>query len=70
MVKNFKISSEEASSRINELWGGKDFLSDEDIRYHEDDEFWANTIYFGGDAKWWISKEGLKPKPLKKVKNK
>jgi len=34
-----------------------------DIRYHEDDDFWANEIVYGHDSHWWLDPPGLTPFP-------
>ncbi|OKP94998.1 hypothetical protein [Paenibacillus sp. P46E] len=66
MIRLFNISDEEAWGRLNEFW--KTPFGEEDIRYHEGDEFWAKTIYYGPNIRWW-KREGdptLKPVPYPK----
>ena len=64
MVELFKISLNEAIGRINRDWNGKDILG-LDVVYHEDEEYWAKTIYYGHDSFWWLKegKEELKALP-------
>lgn len=59
----FKIGSEEAVGRMNRLWNGQIFTGADNLIYHEDEEFWANTVFYGGDSKWWMNPPDLKPLP-------
>ncbi|SDM30485.1 hypothetical protein [Paenibacillus jilunlii] len=52
MIKLFNISEEEAWGRVNDFWKSP-FKEDYDISYHETFNYWANTIYFGKEARWW-----------------
>ena len=64
MVGLFGITEEEAIGRINRDWEGKEIVG-MDIIYHEDEEYWAKSIYYGHDSAWWIKegKEEIKPRP-------
>jgi hypothetical protein len=61
MVELFGIFIDEAVGRINRDWRGQEIIG-MDIIYHETEEYWAKTIYYGG-AHWWKGEEGLKPRP-------
>lgn len=63
MIELFGISEEEAIGRINKHWEGAEFIGEEKAVYHEDDEYWAKTIYFGKDSFWWL-KEGEHIDPI------
>jgi hypothetical protein len=63
MLLLFGIDRQEAIGRINRIWARMDFLGSDDIRYHEDDDYWARTIYFGKDSMWWLNPPDLKPLP-------
>ncbi len=63
MIQLFEISSEEALGRLNEHWKGNDFTDEDDIRYHEDESFWAYDIYYGHDSLWWTNPGQLTPLP-------
>jgi len=65
MVSEFKIQKEDAIKRINQRWCNVDFKNENDIRYHEDEEFWAYDIYYGSDSQWWNKPKNLTPLPLK-----
>ncbi len=62
MIKHFAITQEEAIARINQQWLNISFLEADDIRYHEDETFWAFDIYYGADSKWWDKPLELKPR--------
>ena len=62
MIELFKISREEALGRMNRTWNELEFI-DADIIYHEDEEYWANNIYYGKDSLWWTNPANLKPLP-------
>lgn len=64
MVSLFNISVEEAVGRMNRLWSGQSFIGPKDLIYHEDEDFWANDIFYGGDSLWWANPPGLKPLPF------
>ncbi|MFM1652555.1 hypothetical protein ACI7RC_10705 [Brevibacillus sp. B_LB10_24] len=63
MIELFNITEEEAVGRINRMWSGKKLIGDEQIVYHEDDTYWAKTIYYGKSSFWWL-KEGEEIKPI------
>jgi len=63
MVKAFSISEDEAIGRMNRLWKNIEIIGDDDPVYHEDEEYWARTIYYGKDSDWWLNPPGLKPQP-------
>lgn len=62
MVELFGISVEEAVGRINQQWAGLEF-EDLDLICHEDQDFWANDMYYGHGSHWWRKPPGLKPMP-------
>jgi hypothetical protein len=70
MVAALGIDREEAIARINRQWSepGDDgrtprvWIVGLDIVYHEDEHFWARTIYYGHDSCWW--NPGTTPEPL------
>jgi len=62
MINAFSISEEEALGRLNRSWTGIDTIDDDDDPvYHEDEEYWAWTIYYGKDSYWWTDPPDLKP---------
>jgi hypothetical protein len=66
MIKLFGISYDEAIGRINQHFRHVDkFVGDEVLIYHETEEYWAKTIYYGDNSFWWLKegKEELKPVP-------
>lgn len=63
MVVLFSISKQEALGRMNRLWKGLEFLGSEDLIYHEDETYWAMTIYYGKGSNWWANPVDLKPLP-------
>jgi len=62
MVALFGISTGEAIGRINRDWHGLDIAAPNDVIYHEDEEYWAKTIYYGKGSNWWLSPPNLKPR--------
>lgn len=52
MICRFSIARDEAIGRMNGLWRGQELLGEDDLIFHEDAEFWANTIYYGGNSMW------------------
>lgn len=62
MVRLFNISIEEAFGRINNHWRGQELVGYECLVMHEDEEYWANTIYYTEDSFWWMpeQKDSLK----------
>lgn len=65
IVRRFGFSTEEAIGRINRHWARDfDLVEDrDDIRYHEDVDYWSRAIVYGKDSEWWLDPPGLKPKP-------
>ena len=63
MVRLFSIPEEEALGRINRAWKALELIGDEDLIYHEDEEYWAKTIYYGKDSEWWNNPPSLRPLP-------
>ncbi len=63
MVALFGIEPAEAVGRMNRLWKGQSFVGTDTLIYHEDEDFWANNVYYGGDAQWWRNPADLKPLP-------
>lgn len=47
MINLFSISDYEAYGRINAYWSKEVFRGDQIILYHEDETYWAKTIYYG-----------------------
>ena len=70
MVGTFAITAGEATARINRQWsapgdGGRVprvWIVGQTMVYHETAEFWAHTIYYGPDSRWWVP--GARPRPL------
>lgn len=62
MVELFGIPVEEALGRVNQQWAGRD-LDDDSLICHEDQDYWANNIYYGHGSHWWLKPPGLKPMP-------
>ena len=63
MMNIFSISENEAVGRMNMLWDGLEIVGEDDLIYHEDVEYWVNTIYYGKDSNWWMNPPNLKPIP-------
>lgn len=64
LIELFDISEKEAFLRINSFWEGNDFLSEEDLIFHESPEFWAKTIYYE-ESNWWnFSENELIPRKI------
>jgi hypothetical protein len=64
MVEMFNINIEEAVGRVNRAWRGQELIGPDRMIYHEDEEYWANTIYYGKDSYWWLNPPDLKPLPF------
>ena len=63
MILLFKISEEEALSRMNRYWKHLEFIGgEEELLGHELPGYWAKNIYYG-DAHWWTNPLNLKPVP-------
>ena len=63
MLFLFPITRTEAVGRVNEQWGHLGFIADDDLIFHETAEYWAKTLYYGSDSRWWLGEEGLDPLP-------
>jgi hypothetical protein len=63
MVELFGITHEEAIGRINRDWRGLKIVGPDDVIYHEDEIYWAKTIYYGKGSNWWLNPANLKPRP-------
>jgi hypothetical protein len=63
MVELFGITHEEAIGRINRDWCGLKIVGPDDVIYHEDETYWAKTIYYGKGSNWWLNPANLKPRP-------
>jgi len=59
----FGVDRDEAIGRINRFWQASDFTQPGAVNalLHEMPDFWAKTIWYGRDAKWWLGEEGLEP---------
>jgi hypothetical protein len=66
MIDAFGISHDEAVGRINRHWCCAEFVQPDDVDTLTVDlpDYWARRIYYGPDAKWWVTGEdGLDPVP-------
>ena len=63
LIGLFNISYSEANGRLNEFWSHEKQMDDDDMIFHMLPYEWANTIYYGSDARWWKGTEGLTPQP-------
>lgn len=65
MTLIFGIPYDEAVGRINAVWSGQEFLTELEVATltHEEPDIWAKRIYYEPGSMFWISEEGLKPKP-------
>lgn len=65
MLFRFQIGRAEAVGRLNQFWDGQDFSGELDVNLlrHVTPAFWARTIYYGPEARWWKGEEGLEPQP-------
>jgi hypothetical protein len=63
MVALFGITRDEAVGRLNRDWKGQGITGPSDIVYHEDEDYWARTIYYGAGSNWWLNPPNLKPRP-------
>jgi sugar lactone lactonase YvrE len=57
MRSRFGITHTEAIMRLNQQWRGLDLTGPNDMIYHEDENYWASTIYYGANSDWWLSEE-------------
>jgi hypothetical protein len=56
MVAAFGISQSEAIRRISHFWGQlTEIIGENDLVYHEDERYWARTVYYGAGSFWWIT---------------
>ena len=65
MLLLFRITRIEAVGRLNRFWDGHDFSAELAVNLlgHVDAGYWAKTIYYGADTRWWKGEEGLEPQP-------
>ncbi|MCR8630879.1 hypothetical protein [Paenibacillus radicis (ex Xue et al. 2023)] len=56
MSDSFSISKEEAIGRLNKRWINVECITNDDIIFHETDDFWAYDIYYGHNSRWWARK--------------
>jgi hypothetical protein len=63
MVSLFGITIDEAIGRLNQDWKGISITGPDDVIYHEDEDYWAKTIYYGKGSNWWLNPPSLKPRP-------
>lgn len=63
MIVLFEISHDEAVGRMNRLWNDQVFTGPDNLIYHEDVDFWAYNVFYGGDSSWWMNPPDLKPLP-------
>lgn len=68
MVELFKITLEEAVGRINQAWANSLSIEGcDNIIYHEEEDFWAKTIYYPEGTRWWQQDESLLvPRPWRR----
>lgn len=73
MARLFGISKGEGIQRISRFWAHvPEIVGEEDMIYHETEDFWARTIYYGAGSFWWLVGEErtrqslppLRPQPL------
>lgn len=64
MMRLFGIPEAEAVGRVNRQWGRLDLRDPQDIIQHEDEVYWAKTIYYGKDSSWWLDEASAKPRPF------
>lgn len=62
MVGLFGIPLDEAVGRINRHWKGQSFVGEDEMIYHETEDFWAKEIYFERWPQWWTV-SNPKPRP-------
>ena len=71
LMSLFNIPYSEAKGRLNEFWSHLKQIDDNDMIFHMLPYEWANTMYYGSDARWWKGTEGLTPQPYPEdVRNK
>jgi hypothetical protein len=67
MVTLFSISRTEAVARINQQWRGTDLSGEDEIILHEDERYWALSIYYGGSVPDWspsADRSAWSPQPV------
>ena len=64
MMDSFGVDRREALDRMNRHWKGQSIVDEDDVLFHEDETFWAFTVYYGAHSRWWLGTEGLRPLPL------
>lgn len=64
MVTLFGITESEAIGRLNKHWAGQEFIGEDELIYHDDEAYWAKTIYYEENAHWWRNEDGLNPRPF------
>ncbi|GAA2316368.1 hypothetical protein OKJ48_02825 [Streptomyces kunmingensis] len=52
MVTELGVSRAEAVARVNRQWHGQDLSDEDDIILHEEERFWALTIYYEDVPAW------------------
>ena len=56
MARFSHISESEAIQRINKTWAHvPKIVGDQELIYHEDEKYWARTIYYGKSSCWWLN---------------
>ncbi|MBQ1026476.1 hypothetical protein [Micromonospora sp. C95] len=71
MARRYDISHSEAVARVNRQWSHagvagrvpRVWIVGLDIVYHEDADYWAASIYYGPDSRWWDPGADLQPLP-------
>lgn len=65
MVSLFSVTRAEAVGRVNKHWRNRDFFTAMSVSLlvRERPDFWAKTIYYPADVKWWKGESGLKARP-------
>jgi hypothetical protein len=57
MRKRFDVTHDEAMKRLNQAWRGLDLTGPNEVIYHEEEAYWAATIYYGKASCWWLPEE-------------
>jgi hypothetical protein len=71
MVRAYGITHDEAVARVNRQWSDpgpsgrvpRIWIVGLDIAYHETAAYWAATIYYGKDSRWWHPDANPQPLP-------
>jgi hypothetical protein len=67
MVELFWITETDAEARVVKAFRSLDLMDPDTENYlgHEEPDYWAKSIYYGPDVKWWLMSEAdlrsLKP---------